>query len=112
MISMTWPQYLRRECDVDGLVVALTHDQTVMLATLLMRYPEPVTRGELIEEIYPDPDRTPEWPGFAVDEHIARLKHRIGAWRIFTRRGSGYRLRQFPHERWAWGARGPGGTLS
>lgn len=94
MISMTWPQYRRCECTADGRRVKLSHLQCEVLSTLLMLWPAPVKKGELIEAVYPDPDREPDNLARYLDIVIHRLAAKIGGFRILFDPGFGWRLRQ------------------
>lgn len=58
MISMTWPQYQRRECK---LMVSLSPHEAEIVFALLIRRPCPMTAGELVEVLYPDPDAEPAY---------------------------------------------------
>jgi DNA-binding winged helix-turn-helix (wHTH) protein len=90
MITMRWPQYLRRECTVH-----LSRQQTEALSTLLMRYPDAVSHGDLIEAIWPDPDLEPDAES-KVHTAITRLRAKIGNRILCDRRG--YRLIQCPND--------------
>ncbi len=97
MISMTWPQYLRGECRVDGRVLKLQGRMMVdALAILLMRYPAPVHRDEFIEAFYPDPDKEPDCALQVVYRVIQRLMAWVGLNHFQTRRPYGWRLIQHP----------------
>lgn len=90
MISMTWPQYLRRECRV---TVRLSHQENEVLSTLLARHPQPVTTGDLVEALWPDPDTEPRLPENRVSKLIASIRRKVGFDHIELD-GQGYRLSQ------------------
>jgi hypothetical protein len=103
MISMTWPQYLRRECRIGDFLIPLSPIETELLLVLLVRYPAPVTVGELIDAIYPDPDREPEFADDQIRQSVRRLARRVGTFRIFACDRLGYRIcqRACDPQRWA-----------
>lgn len=90
MISMTWPQYLRRECRVTA---KLSPQENEVLSTLLARHPQPVTTGDLVEALWPDPDSEPRLPENRIGTLIASIRRKIGRDHIKSD-GQGYRLRQ------------------
>jgi hypothetical protein len=62
MISMTWPQYQRRQCSVDGARVALEGTWADVLFALLVNDPGKfMCMSSLIEAVYPDPDLEPDY---------------------------------------------------
>jgi hypothetical protein len=73
-ISMTWPQYLRRECMIDGELAKLSKHQMTIFSTLLLRRGNPVFLDELIEILWPDPDNSVEWERNTVCVMISRLR--------------------------------------
>ena len=87
---MTWPQYQRGECTVSG-AVALSPLEAEALFVLLVRHPEMVSAGDLIDALYPDPDAEPEDAENALACVIGRLRNAVGAGRIVTHPG-GYAL--------------------
>ena len=88
MISMTWPQYMRGECSATA---QLSRMETEVLSTLLLRHPAPVSLHQMIEAIYPDPDRQAEYATRAVPVFVMRLRNKIGRDQILTT-PQGYRL--------------------
>lgn len=99
MITMTWPQYRRQQCAVEGFVLSLSAQETELLATLLLRYPNPVTIQELIVEVYPDPWDEPEYPEGQIVQRMMHLARKVGMFRIVNGgRTIGYRLIQHPGE--------------
>lgn len=96
MITMTWPQYLRHECMVDGLTVRLAPADAELLLVLMLRYPGWVPVSELIEALWPEPDDEAEWARNAVKARVSRLRGAIGGCRVTSRWGWGYALIQAP----------------
>jgi DNA-binding response OmpR family regulator len=84
---MTWPQYQRCCCTVDGEHIYLTPHQTELLAVLLIRRGRLVTREELWEAVWPDPDFAPEIK--IVDVQICKVRQAVGGI-IQTEWGRGY----------------------
>ena len=74
---------------VDGQFVTLTKREFWLLETLLRRRGEVLTRAQLQEALYAEPD---EIVGNVVDVHIHHLRRKLGAGWIETVRGAGYRL--------------------
>jgi DNA-binding response OmpR family regulator len=90
---MTWPQYLRGECTASGFRVKLSRLQTELLSTLMLRYPNPVKAGELIEAVWPD-DNEPDSSNTGLGSLIRDLRLKLGGFRIISHRSFGYRLAQ------------------
>lgn len=88
-VSMTWPQYQRSECSVDGEVVLLSPTQVAILSALLMRRGDVLSAQDLIEQAYPDPNDAPAWEGSALKAHMCHLRRRIGD-AVRTECGRGY----------------------
>ena len=74
---------------IDGQFVTLTKREFWLLEALLRRKGEVLTRAQLQEALYAEPD---EIVGNVVDVHIHRLRGKLGAGWIQTVRGAGYRL--------------------
>lgn len=85
---MTWPQYLRRECSVTA---QLSPQENELISTLLVRHPQPVTTGELVEALWPDPDSEPGLPEARVGNVIASIRRKVGSGHV-RHDGRGYRL--------------------
>lgn len=94
MISMTWPQYLRRECRITA---QLSPQESELLSTLLVRHPCPVTTSELIEALWPDPEREAERAEARIHCLVLSLRGKIGRDRI-SFDNVGYRLCQGDRE--------------
>jgi DNA-binding winged helix-turn-helix (wHTH) protein len=101
MISMTWPQYRRCECMIEGFVVRLTRREADALSTLLMRLPGVVSLSDLIGSIFPDPDDEPDNAKAITQNVLANLAAKIGRFRIRNHPRCGYRLLQRPEQRLA-----------
>lgn len=92
---MTWPQYLRNECSVENFVIHLSPQETELLSTLLMRYPNPVPAIDLLEVVYPNPDDEPEHPENVIAQRMIFLGRKLGTFRIQNEgAGRGYKLYQ------------------
>lgn len=76
MISMTLPQYRRRECTVDGRTVRIKGAHCVeLVALLLASHPDHRwTMGELIGALWPNPDFEPDWAESIIAVRIHRLR--------------------------------------
>lgn len=72
-----------------GRPVSLTAQESRLLAYLAHAAPRVVTRSELAEHVY---DRDHEPDSNVIDVQISRLRRKLGAARIQTHRGKGYRL--------------------
>ncbi|TFH87070.1 response regulator transcription factor [Billgrantia azerbaijanica] len=72
-----------------GRPVSLTAQESRLLAYLAHAAPRVVSRSELAEHVY---DRDHEPDSNVIDVQISRLRRKLGAARIETRRGQGYRL--------------------
>lgn len=94
-VSMTWPQYQRGCCVVDGEHVYLTPTQTEILVTLLLNRGRLFDREELWEIVWPDPDYAADIKN--VDVQIHKLRQRLGGV-IESEWGRGYRVPLPGHE--------------
>ena len=92
MIGMTWPQYRRCEVAVSGRVVKLSPQAADLIAFMLIRRGHALSRGELVEMLWPNPDREPEWAERQIDVLIHRTRRLIGFGWIEGIWGRGYRL--------------------
>ena len=72
-----------------GRPVSLTAQESRLLAYLAHATPRVVSRSELAEHVY---DRDHEPDSNVIDVQISRLRRKLGASRIQTLRGQGYRL--------------------
>jgi DNA-binding response OmpR family regulator len=90
-VSMTLPQYYRRQCLVDGRVVRLTPSQTELIALLLASDPEfTFDIPSLIEALWPDPDLQPLTASEIIPVQISKL--RAQGIRIKNEWGRGFRI--------------------
>jgi DNA-binding response OmpR family regulator len=78
-----------RSCEVDGDPVALTPREFSILEYLMRHTDEVVPKRHLVEHVWDD-----EYDGDdnVVEVHVSSLRRKIGAERIETIRGSGYRV--------------------
>lgn len=96
-ISMTWPQYLRGECTLNGRHrIHLTKQEAEILSVLLIRRNLQTSVELLIDVLWPDPDNSPECADDMVRTLIVRLRKKIGRYNIATRITFGYALSQNP----------------
>lgn len=95
-VSMTWPQYLRSECTVTGFTVKLTEYEAEALLLLMLRCPNPVSKEEMIDWLWPDPSLEPEFTENMVYHTMRRLRAKVGEFHITSRVTFGYRLMQKP----------------
>ncbi|MDR5900084.1 response regulator transcription factor [Halomonas vilamensis] len=72
-----------------GRPIGLTAQETRLLSYLMHAAPRVVGRTELSEHVY---DRDHEPDSNVIDVQVSRLRRKLGAWRIVTRRGQGYHL--------------------
>ncbi|MCS2610433.1 response regulator transcription factor [Halomonas dongshanensis] len=80
---------------LSGRPVSLTAQETRLLSYLMHAAPRVVSRSELAEHVY---DRDHEPDSNVIDVQISRLRRKLGAWRIATQRGQGYRLLDAPQD--------------
>lgn len=74
---MTWPQYKRRECTFEGLVVRLTPTECELLSTLLVRRGRVVSYGDIIEALWPDPECEPDWSRNEISQYRRMLRRKL-----------------------------------
>lgn len=91
-ISMTWPQYKRRECLYKGNLIKLTRKETEVLMILLMNHPRPVTSEDLIVALYFNNDDEPDWSINCIAQFVRRLKKKIDKDIFVNRPYIGYHL--------------------
>lgn len=91
-ISMTWPQYLRAECSFRGQVIKLGRGiQTEILLYLLITR-RLISKQELLEFIYPDPDFEPDYAAENIKKNMCLLRRRFPCKVIENRYYYGYTL--------------------
>lgn len=76
-ISMTWPQYLRRECTYRGRVVRLGRIETEVVSALLVRRGEHIATREMIEAVYDDPFDSPEYERDVIMHAFCRVRRKM-----------------------------------
>jgi DNA-binding response OmpR family regulator len=95
MISMTWPEYQRGECRVDGRPVRLTRLMADALSIMLVRHPLRTPRPLLIEALWGhDPNGGPLYIESTLFHLIRKLRERIGRDRISSKHTWGYCVNQ------------------
>lgn len=96
MISMTWPQYRRRECRIGEFVVRLSRQECELLFLLLVRAPRAVPMGDIIMFLWGEPEDEPQYAEEQTRTLLHRLRTKIGSYRIRCNAGFGARLIQHP----------------
>ncbi len=99
MITMTWPQYLRGECQVGEFAVHLFPQEAEVMLALLLRYPGEVDIKTLIEMVWPDPEAQPLAAADGIRHLICRIRAKVGGFRIANRGFLGWALVQCPADR-------------
>lgn len=77
-LSMTWPQYLRKECTFNGEVVKLGYRSVEIVALLLMRYPYPTDIETILSVLYPNWDDEPPTVRIMLNHHRRKLNKKLG----------------------------------
>jgi DNA-binding response OmpR family regulator len=77
-----------KKVTLDGVPVELSPMEYRLLAYLMLKRGEVVTQQELVENVYGDDEQATN----AVEVLVGRLRRKIGADRIETRRGFGYMM--------------------
>lgn len=77
------------EVECDGVPVNLSKQEFRLLQLFLRRPQQVLSQAQLIEQLY---DFTVEYDRNAVEVLVSRLRRKIGAERIRTLRGLGYRF--------------------
>ena len=77
-----------KKVTLDGVPVDLSPMEYRLLAYLMLKRGEVVTQQELVENVYGDEEQATN----AVEVLVGRLRRKIGAERIETRRGFGYMM--------------------
>ena len=94
-LVMTWPDYVNRRVQVDGVPVRMSRMLIDLLATLLINRGRTLSMATLIEALWPNPFLEPEYSERSLYVHIYKLRRLIGAHRIITMHRQGFRI---PHE--------------
>lgn len=77
MISMTWPQALRREVAVDGRAIRLSPLEHDVVAAILMAPPDrELSTPDLIERVWPNADTQPECARQVLRSTVSRARRR------------------------------------
>jgi len=79
----------QRRCTVDGVDVVLTTREFAILECLARRPGEVVPKRDILDNVWDD---TFDGPDNVVEVHVHALRRKLGADRIETIRGGGYRL--------------------
>lgn len=88
---MTLPQALRHEAMINGNLIRLRPLQHELLTLLLLRSPgHLVPAGDIVEALWPDPDRQPLATTDTIHFCVMQLR-RIGV-PVEVRRGLGWRI--------------------
>lgn len=87
-ISMTWPQYLRRECTYNGAAIKLSRRQTDVLSVLLIKRNIATLARDLIPMVY-DTDVEPDYAENIIGLMVMRLRAKLPGV-IHSRYGFGY----------------------
>lgn len=89
---MTWPQYQRQSCTVNGNVIHLPRGPLEILSTLLIWRGHYVSPNTLIGSVWPDPDKEPGQPIGVVETYIATLRRILGKNAILNLHGWGWMI--------------------
>lgn len=74
---MSWPQYQRGECIVDGDRVYFWPIAMVILSTLLLRRGCVISAYELADLCWPDPDFMPVDPEKTIMVHVCKMRRAV-----------------------------------
>lgn len=88
---MTWAQYRRRVCSFEGREVPLGPIAAEIVSTLVMQAGRDLALSDLIEAVYPDPDREPDWAASCMHRIINKLRGQMPG-SIVTRGWHGYSI--------------------
>jgi DNA-binding response OmpR family regulator len=92
VISMTVPQYRRREVTINGHCVTMAGKRHELLAALLVNRGQWLTYDQIIEIMWPDPDNQPLTALGCIDQALLRLRRVLGVDAIECRWGLGLRM--------------------
>lgn len=96
MIQMTWPMFKRCECKIDGVTLTLGYVSFAIVTYLLFSNPNRfVSPTELIDEIWPNPDKAPVDENNTLKVLICRLRKAgvpIESHRRWGKSNIGYRI--------------------
>ena len=77
MISMTWPQYERKDCSFRGQVIRLTTTECEIVSTLLMRRGQAVPYEDIIGALWPNPDLEPDYAYNIIMQYRRKLTRKL-----------------------------------
>jgi len=75
-VGMTLPQSRRSHVTVGDREIYLTRQEHQIVEHLLLSRPRYVTRDELIQVLWPDPDLEPDYAENTVGAHICRARRK------------------------------------
>lgn len=93
-IKMTWPMHQRQQARrSDGAIVHLTPAERDMLAIFLLNKLRPLSKYEVIERMWPNPDFEPEYVEQVFNTHLCRLRQKLAlrSAQLGGRNGNGWR---------------------
>lgn len=73
-VSMTWPEYQHNLCWFEGRLIRLQPRCADLLLILLMNRGRTMSKGQLVEGMWPDPDEEPEWAENAINVRFRLLR--------------------------------------
>lgn len=88
-VSMTLPQYKRRQATYNGKTVKLSPLTTELLVIFLLRQGDVLDKDFLVNCLWPDPDYMPEYWGDVFGHMLMKLRREIPGC-IFTVGKRGY----------------------
>lgn len=91
-VSMTWPQYLRRQCKFNGKIIRLTKIEVEIVMVLLMQRPRPVLNHEMVEAVYKLEDSEPDYALGVINTFVRRINRKFGITLIKYKRLIGYQF--------------------
>ena len=72
---MTYMQYVNNECQFGGKIIQLTPQETELVCYLLIKGPSQLsTTEELIEIVWPNPDKEPDYANSMIGIHIFKCR--------------------------------------
>lgn len=94
MISMTWPEYRRRQCTYRGHRVQLTPVQAEIVSLLLLRPNKVISRAEMYDACWPAPGRTnkPPHSSKVLDIQICMLRKKMPDMPVTTLHSRGFMM--------------------
>lgn len=77
LIRMTWPMYRRQQIAVGDRLYGLSPQQTEIMFVLLSRHGY-VSKNDLIEAVWPDPELEPDTASAVITTQVCLLRKRAG----------------------------------